>query len=61
MDSETFKVKYIGKDTPSLRNGKIYEATHLKSRGEIVKTSYSVKDEDNDTFAYSSSLFEVVK
>lgn len=61
MKLEIFKVKYIGEDTPSLRKGKVYDATYLQNRGKIVKTGYSVKNEEDDTYAYHSSLFERVE
>lgn len=56
MESGTFmKIKYIGRDSVSLKNGKVYEGRRIKHG------YYGVVDETGEEYAFPPTLFEVIE
>ena len=51
------KVKYIGKERLTLIPGKVYDAKEITDDTRF----FSVKDEENEFYAYPKSLFEIVE
>ena len=57
MTNKKFKVKYIGQDRVSIRNGDVYEAYNIRDDDRY----YGVVDLTGEDYAYPKKLFEVVE
>ena len=59
-DKTLLKAKYIGKSTPSVKNGNIYMVKKLYDKNGNEAPTLGVIDNDNEMFVYKKELFEIV-